>query len=120
MGNPSPYRERIVRAAGERFQVSARRGVFHAALAALLARAKMVLNIHRSPLRNFECRVIETLGCGAFLLTEALEPDDVFRDGEHLAVFNEGNLLEAAGALPWRRCGPAADRSGGPRGGREV
>ncbi len=77
--------------------MTVRNGVFHGDLAALYARAKVVLNIHYTPLRNFECRVIEALGCGAFLLTEGLDPDDLLLDGEHLVVFNEENVQDLLG-----------------------
>ncbi|MCC6421665.1 MAG: hypothetical protein IT429_25890, partial [Gemmataceae bacterium] len=89
VGTPSPHRKSILDRAAARSPVTVRNGVFHGDLAALYARAKVVLNIHYTPLRNFECRVIEALGCGAFLLTEGLDPDDPLLDGEHLVVFNE-------------------------------
>lgn len=92
LGTPSPHRERILARIGCRYNLVSRHDVFHQKARAAMSRAKIVLNVHFTPLRNFECRVTEVLGCGAFLLTEALEPDDVFIDGEHLAVFDESNV----------------------------
>jgi hypothetical protein len=51
--------------------VTVAQNVFHGEAAALYARAKVVLNIHFTPLPNLECRVSEALGCGAFLLTNS-------------------------------------------------
>ena len=92
LGTVSPYRREVLQRAAKRCKIATAASVFHEKSAALYARAKIVLNIHYTPLRNFECRVIEVLGCGAFLLTEALDPEDLLRDGEHLAVFDRENL----------------------------
>jgi hypothetical protein len=42
----------------------------------------------------------EALGCGAFLLTEPLDPDDLLLDRKHLAVFGGSNLGELIGRYP--------------------
>lgn len=94
LGTHSPHRCKILDKIGARFRLMADRRVFHEESAELYARAKIVLNIHYTPLRNFECRVSEVLGSGAFLLTEPLEPDDLLLDGQHLAVFDEDNVLD--------------------------
>ncbi len=94
VGTPTPYRRWVLGRAASKFTIAIGKNAFHHAAAALYSRAKIVLNIHFTPLRNFECRLLESLGCGAFLLTEALDPDDILRDREHLAVFNEHNLLD--------------------------
>jgi tetratricopeptide (TPR) repeat protein len=94
VGTPSGHRQRLLERAATRFQVNVASNIFHASSSVLYGRAKVALNLHFTPLRNLECRVVEALGCGAFLLTEALDPDDVLRDGEHLVAFNEDNLLD--------------------------
>lgn len=69
----------------------------HEKTGALYARAKVVLKSalydpeqpgmpgHRGP------------GLRGFLMTEELEPADVFRDGEHLVVFNDKNVIDLVG-----------------------
>jgi hypothetical protein len=44
----------------------------------LINRAKVVLNIHGGDFLDTETRVYEVLGCGAFLLTEKLSPENPF------------------------------------------
>jgi spore maturation protein CgeB len=99
VGTVSPYRRAVLERAAERFRVTVAQNVFHGEAAALYARAKVVLNIHFTPLRNLECRVSEALGCGAFLLTEPLDPDDLLLDRKHLAVFGGSNLAELDATL---------------------
>ena len=94
VGNLSPHRREVLELAAARFKVGHCGDIFHADSTEVYARAKIALNIHATPLKNFECRVTEALGCGAFLLTEALDPDDVLIDGQHLVTFDNQNLLE--------------------------
>jgi spore maturation protein CgeB len=94
VGLASSYRVEVLQRVARKFQVTVRENFFHSNCADLYSRAKVVLNIHCTPLRNLECRVIEALGCGAFLLTEALDPDDVLLNRQHLVVFNAENVLE--------------------------
>lgn len=74
VGGASAHRNDILLAAARRFPVKVEQQIFHAAAAAFFNRAKVVLNIHYTPLRNFECRVSEALSCGAFLMTIASCP----------------------------------------------
>lgn len=94
VGLVTAHRVDVLQNVARKFKVTVRENFFHSNYAVLYSRAKVVLNIHCTPLRNLECRVIEALGCGAFLLTEALDPDDVLLDRQHLVVFNEENVLE--------------------------
>lgn len=63
--------------------------------------AQVVLSIHycsedaRFPVYQASPRVFEALACGAFLLTDR-QPDvlSLFRDGEHLASFSDGEELQ--------------------------
>ncbi|MBI3601114.1 MAG: glycosyltransferase family 1 protein [Nitrospinae bacterium] len=48
----------------------------------LFNRAKIVLNIHAEDVLDTETRVFEVLGCGAFLLTERLSPENPFSRNE--------------------------------------
>lgn len=96
IGTLSNYRRAILRSVAAQFKV-AYSNAFHAASAAWYARAKIALNIHFAEAPNFECRVIEALGCGAFLLTEQLDPDNVLVDGQHLVVFDADNVVELVG-----------------------
>lgn len=46
----------------------------------LMNRARIVLNIHAGDFLDTETRVFETLGCGAFLLTERLSSENPFSE----------------------------------------
>ena len=52
--------------------------VYGSDMVKLFNRAKIVLNIHSGPLLDTETRIYETLGCGAFLLTERLSSENPF------------------------------------------
>jgi spore maturation protein CgeB len=45
-------------------------------------RSKIILNIHAEEYLDTETRVFEVLGCGGFLLTEKLSPENPFADDE--------------------------------------
>lgn len=94
LGTPSPYRDDLLSRIASGFTVFVAKNVFHEQSVRLYSRAKIILNLHFTSLANFECRVIEVLGCGGFLLTEALDPGDLLLDGEHLVVFDRANVLE--------------------------
>jgi len=56
------------------------------------------LSVHyqdgRSPCYQASPRVFETMACGAFLLCDAQrDVVTLFKDGEHLALFNDGRDL---------------------------
>ncbi len=51
---------------------------FGIAAVELMNRAKIVLNLHAEDFPDTETRVFEVLGCGAFLLTEQLSPENPF------------------------------------------
>lgn len=93
-GTLSPHRKKLLDIACGRFNVTVCSNLFHGDLVSLYNRSKIILNIHFTPLRNFECRVMEALGCGAFVLTERLDPEDLLLDGEHLGVFDEDTMLD--------------------------
>jgi len=78
-----PRRRRILDDLNKRVKVTEARA-FGREMAALFNRAKIVLNIHAEDYSDTETRVYETLGCGAFLLSEKLSPENPFTSGEHL------------------------------------
>jgi FkbM family methyltransferase len=94
VGALSNHRNDILALAAQKYAVTHIRGAFHADCAALYSRAKVVLNIHFTPLANCECRVIEALGCEAFVLTERLDPANWLVDGQHLVTFDTKNLMQ--------------------------
>ena len=61
-------------------------------------RAKIVLNIHAEDYLDTETRVFETLGCGAFLLTERLSVENPFTD-QDLVQF--GGLDDLVGNIEY-------------------
>jgi hypothetical protein len=56
-------------------------------LVQLVARSRIVLNLHAEAWLDTETRVFETLGCGTLLLTERLSAENPFVAGEHLVEF---------------------------------
>jgi len=95
VGAMSKHREAVLSLASQRHVVTHTQGAFHAQCAALYRRAKIVLNIHFTELPHFECRLIEALGCGAFVLTERLDPANWLIDGQHIVTFDANTLPEA-------------------------
>lgn len=94
LGTLSPYRKEVLDRVASHFSVALPRGVFHSQSCEFFTGAKIVLNIHFTPLSNLECRIPEVLGSGGFLMTERLDPTDVFLDGKHLVTFDHDNLLD--------------------------
>lgn len=56
-------------------------------LVRLMNQSKIVLNIHAEEWPDVETRVFETVGCGAFLLSERLSSENPFT-GEHLVEYD--------------------------------
>lgn len=86
MGSMTPRRRAMLDAARTRFNVTIA-SAFGEKMVRLTNRAKVVLNIHSHDFSTVEARVFETLGMGAFLLTERLSPENPFTDDE-LAQFD--------------------------------
>ena len=64
----------------------------------IYAASKIVLAVHyqddRSPCHQASPRVFEVMACGAFLLSDGQrDVATLFRDGEHLVLFNDGRDL---------------------------
>jgi hypothetical protein len=60
----------------------------------LINRSKIILNIHAEDFLDTETRVFEVLGCGGFLLSETLSPDNPFSDEELIQFETLDNGLE--------------------------
>lgn len=60
----------------------------------VLNRAKIILNLHFTPLPNTELRIVEALACGAFVVSEQPTQPSVFQDGEHFAVMDWDHAAE--------------------------
>ena len=70
---------------------------YGADMVSFINRAKIVLNIHRGPLPDTENRVHEVLGCGAFLLTEQLPPEDPFSERDLVQFSSAEDMVEKIG-----------------------
>lgn len=77
IGSLTPRRRQIIEAISHQYRVKVA-SAFGPEMVKLINRTKIVLNIHSGPLPDTETRVYEVLGCGAFLLTEQLSPDQPF------------------------------------------
>lgn len=60
-------------------------------------RAKIVLNIHSENYLDTETRVFEVLGCGSFLLTEQLSPENPFSNTELGQFSGTSDLIDKVG-----------------------
>ncbi|HOJ32721.1 MAG TPA: glycosyltransferase [Candidatus Hydrogenedentes bacterium] len=91
-GERSRLLERIA-AAPQPWHVEIRDGVFGAAYAALLNRAKIVVNYTLRGEMNLRC--LEATACGALLFIEETnwEIGDWFRPGLEVVLYNEQNIL---------------------------
>jgi len=60
----------------------------------LINRARIVLNVHATDFATVETRVYEVLGCGSFLLTEKLPPDNPFTDKDFAQFDDVDDLVK--------------------------
>jgi hypothetical protein len=77
VGSLTPRRLQIIESLHPHFKVHVEMA-FGKEMVSLFHRAKIVLNIHAEEFRDVETRVFEVLGCGAFLLSEALAEENPF------------------------------------------
>lgn len=94
IGSMSPRRQHFIDALSQAVKVVVVTS-FAEEMVEYFNRAKIVLNIHTFDFEIVESRVLEALGCGAFLLTETLPPGSPFTDGVELAVFRDPQELVA-------------------------
>jgi spore maturation protein CgeB/Flp pilus assembly protein TadD len=87
-------RARLLQQLSERFNVHEER-CFLEDMARVLNESRIVFN---SALANdMNMRVFEVLACGSLLVTDRAEGsglEELFRDGEHLAVYDDSNLVD--------------------------
>lgn len=77
------------------FQVTATTA-FMQEMVDLINASKVVLNIAKGP-SGYPLRVFETMGCGAFMLTNAVDGPQLFTDRKELVYFNDQNVEELVG-----------------------
>jgi hypothetical protein len=81
VGSVTPRRQRVLDELQKHHSILVA-SAFGEELVYLFSRAKVVLNIHAEEYLDTETRVFETLGCGAFLLSERLSVENPFSDRE--------------------------------------
>ncbi len=89
-------RVRLLQALARRYDVRVASGITPEEMAVVYSRCRLVFN--HSPLDNFNMRVFEALSCGRLLLTNRVGNGllELFRDREHLVLYDEGNLFALA------------------------
>lgn len=87
VGSMTPRRKNCLDRLGAYFNVKIA-SAFGEDFVKLANRSKIILNIHAEDVKDTETRVFETLGCGAFLLTERLSAENPFLNGKHLVEFD--------------------------------
>lgn len=63
-------------------------------LVSLINRSKIILNIHADHFLDIETRVFEVLGCGGFLLSEQLSPENPFDNNDLIQFSTEEECIE--------------------------
>lgn len=81
VGTITPRREICLNRIGRVFNIEVV-SAFGEKMSEVINRAKIILNIHAEEYLDTETRVFEVLGCGGFLLTERLSPENPFTDEE--------------------------------------
>lgn len=95
VGTMYPNRRTLIERLSRRFNVVVRQAYMEE-MVQLFNEAKIVLNLGVGR-TGYPLRVFEALGCGAFVLTNAIPEDQrLFRDKEHLVYFDDSNLEELA------------------------
>ena len=93
VGNITPRRKKIFEQISKRFPILVTQE-YGNGLVNLLNRAKIVLNIHAADYLDTETRVFETLGCGAFLLSERLSQENPFVNDELVQADSLDELVD--------------------------
>jgi len=93
VGLISPYRKEILEDISKRFQVHTP-SVWGEEMVKTINQAKIVLNIHYTPILNTEHRIIESLACGCFVLSQKLYNAELFEDRKHLVYFDNDDVYE--------------------------
>lgn len=76
------------------YKVEAKGGIYDDDMARLYSRSQVVFN--RSIGGDLNMRVFEAMSCGACLVTDRIAngQEELFRDREHLVIYDEWNLLD--------------------------
>ena len=91
VGTLFPNRKRLIERLQKRFDVFVAQAYMDD-MVQIFNQSKIVLNLGVGP-TGIQSRVFETLGCGAFLLTNEIPEDSrLFEDRKHLVYFNEENI----------------------------
>ena len=93
IGLMSPYRKEILEYISRRFPVYTP-NVWGEEMVKTINQAKIILNIHYTPILNTEHRIIESLASGCFVLSQKLFNAELFEDRKHLVYFNNDNVYE--------------------------
>ena len=96
IGTLTPRRERVVSELSAAYPVTSV-SAFGEQMVQYVNRAKIVLNIHQGHLPDMENRVHEALGCGSFLMTERLTPENPFSESELVEFDTTKDLVEKVG-----------------------
>jgi Glycosyl transferases group 1 len=82
VGSMTPRREQLFKKLASSLHISCH-SAFGPAMTQLIARAKIVLNVHGTTFLDTETRVFEVLGCGGFMISEKLSSENPFEPGKH-------------------------------------
>ena len=91
VGNVYPNRAALLERLGQRFDLHVARA-FTEEMVRIYNQSRIVLNLGIGK-GGIQQRVFEALGCGSFLLTNELPPEDrLFEDRVHLVYYNDDNI----------------------------
>jgi radical SAM superfamily enzyme YgiQ (UPF0313 family) len=93
IGTPSPHRQAWLDHIGAKFPVFTP-SAWGEEFVRVINQAKIVLNLHFTPLPNTEHRVIEAMACGSFVLTEPLSQHGIFEEGREIVTFCRANVID--------------------------
>ncbi len=94
LGSLTPKRKSILESLQKHFPTTRVTSVFGEEMVSTINRAKIVLNIHAIDSVTTETRVYEVTGCGSFLLTETLSPENPYPEGSLIQFSHIDELLE--------------------------
>lgn len=92
VGNITERRRKIINELKSKFNIIESQSAYGMDMNLLLNKAKVVLNIHAEEFLDTETRVFETLGSGAFLISETLASENPFIAGKHYVEAEIGNV----------------------------
>jgi spore maturation protein CgeB len=93
VGTILPRREKILNRLQKSFNISVQKA-FGEGMVELFNRANIVLNIHAEEFPDTETRIFESLGCGAFVISETLADESPFRHKEHIVEAKSIDVIE--------------------------